>query len=159
MSSADSCLNSGAVLIVNDIIRPINPKRDDKKLVKDAKVLTVVIGVISSVCAIYANSIVTMFARAYSMAGAGIVPLLLIGLFWKKRNYEKISVSKRNSKVTPWGARSGIIVGAVCSQIPFFGESATLVGILASGVVIVVVSLITKNVKCNDKFVSQGYVE
>lgn len=130
MSSADSCLNSAAVLVVNDIIRPLNQKREDKKLVKDAKIWTVIIGIISSVCAIYSSSIISLFARAYSMCGAALVPLLIIGLLWKERKDEKISMSKCNSKVTPWGARCGIMVGAVFSQIPAFGENATGIGIL-----------------------------
>lgn len=159
MSSADSCLNSAAVLVVNDIIRPLNQKREDKKLVKDAKIWTVIIGIISSVCAIYSSSIISLFARAYSVCGAALVPLLIIGLLWKERKDEKISMSKCNSKVTPWGARCGIMVGAVFSQIPAFGENATGIGIFASAVTIVLVSLITKNIKYSDKIISQGYVE
>lgn len=157
MSSADSCLNSAAVLVVNDIIRPICPRREDQKLVRDARIWTAVIGVVACVCAIYASSIISMFARAYAMAGAGLVPLLVIGLLWKERRGEKIAMAKRNSRVTPWGARCGIVTGAVCSQLPI--ASATVVGLAASAVVIVAVSLATRNARNPALLRSEGFVD
>lgn len=159
MSSADSCLNSAAILVVNDVIRPFRPERPDKQLIRDAKMWTVVIGVISSVCAIYASSIISLFSRAYAMAGSGLVPLLVIGLLWKERKDEPVKMKRQNSKVTPWGARCGIVVGAVFSQIPAFGSNATIIGLLASSVVIIVVSLLTKNIPLPEKLVSPGFVE
>ena len=156
MSSADSCLNSAAVLVVNDLIRPFAPKVKDKKLVWYAKVATVVIGVASSVCAIYASSIISLFSRAYSMAGAGIAPLLCIGFFWRERKEEGHVMGKRNSRVTHWGARVGIVVGAVVSQLSFLGSNATLIGIAAASVCIVVVSLLTRNVPVEPMFSDQG---
>ncbi len=159
MSSADSCLNSAAVLLVNDVVRTVDPKRDDSKLVKDARVATVIIGILASVAAIYASSIISLFSRAYSMAGAGLVPLLVIGLFWKERSGEKSQMGKRNSKVTPWGARCGIVTGAVLSQISALGPNATLIGLAASAVVVIVVSLLTRNTKNPEALVSPGYTE
>ena len=158
MSSADSCLNSASVLIVNDVVRTVNPKRDDSYLVRDARILTIVIGVVSSICAIYASSIISLFSRAYSMAGAGLVPLLVIGLFWKERKGEKAKMGHKNSKVTPWGARLGIITGAVVSQISALGSNATLIGLASSSVVIILVSLFTNNIKHPESIVSPGYV-
>ncbi len=159
MSSADSCLNSAAVLLVNDVVRTVKPDREDAKLVKDAKVATVIIGILASVAAIYASNVISLFSRAYSMAGAGLVPLLVIGLFWKERGGEKIAMGKRNSRVTPWGARLGIITGAVMSQLTLLGPNATLIGLAASAVVVVVVSLLTKNVVNPEALVSEGYTE
>ena len=146
MSSADSCLNSAAVLVVNDLIRPFAPQTDDRRLVRYAKAATVVIGVAASVCAVYASSIISLFSRAYAMAGAGIAPLLCIGFFWRERRTEGHVMGKRNTKVTPWGARTGIVVGTVVSQLPVLGISATLVGVVAASVCIVAVSLLTRRV-------------
>lgn len=145
MSSADSCLNSAAVLVVNDLIRPFAPRAGDRSLVRYAKAATVVIGVAASVCAVYASSIISLFSRAYSMAGAGIAPLLCIGFFWRERKEEGHEMGRRNSKVTPWGARTGIVAGAVVSQLPFLGSNATLIGIAAASVCIVAVSCLTRN--------------
>lgn len=153
MSSADSCLNSAAVLVVNDLVRPFG-KHSDQQLVKLAKWATLFIGVAASVAAIYASSIISLFSRAYSMAGAGVAPLLCIGFLWKERKGQRPEMSKCNSKVTAWGARVGIIVGAVVSQLPI--ANAVLVGLVASSVSIIVVSLLTRNVPVERCFRSEG---
>ncbi len=154
MSTADSCLNSSAVLIVNDLIHPFS-KADDRNLIRDAKIITVIIGVISCICGIYASTVLSLLSRAYALAGAGVVPLLCIGLIWRERKAPH-AMGKRNSRVTPWGARCGVVVGAISSQLPCFGENATLIGFALSSLVVVIVSLLTKNIKSG--FESEGYV-
>ncbi len=156
MSSADSNLNSASVLVTNDLIKPFAKNITDKELVKYAKILTVVIGVFAALGAIYASSILSLFSKAYTMAGAGLVPLLVIGLVWKERPKEQFEMGKRNSKVTPWGARVGIVVGSVLSMLPQLGPNAVLIALAVSAVCVVVVSLLTKNVKINPKLVSEG---
>ena len=64
-------------------------------------------------------------------------------------------MGKRNSKVTPWGARCGIVAGAVTSQLSFL-PNAVLIGIVASSVAIVVVSMLTRNVPVEPCFASEG---
>jgi SSS family solute:Na+ symporter len=156
MSSADSNLNSASVLITNDLVKPFAPNMSDKKLVSLAKILTVVIGVFAALAAIYASSILSLFSMAYSMAGAGLVPLLVIGLVWKERSGEVYQMGRKNSKVTPWGARVGIVVGAVLSQLKALGPNALLIALAISAVCIIVVSLLTKNVAISEKVVSEG---
>lgn len=143
MSSADSNLNSASVLIVNDLIKPFKPETTDQQLVKYAKWLTAVIGVFAALGAIYASSILSLFSRAYSMAGSGLVPLLVIGLLWKEKPdaHEK---GMKNSKVTPWGARVSIVAGAVLSQINALGSNKVLIALGVSAVLLVVVSLATQ---------------
>ncbi len=147
MSSADSNLNSAAVLITNDLIKPFKPDATDAQLVKYAKLLTVVIGIFAALGAIYASSIMSLFSRAYSMAGAGLVPLLVIGLLWKERADEVHEKGVKNSKVTPWGARVSIVSGAVLSQINALGSNKVLIALAVASVLLVVVSLATKNNK------------
>ena len=158
MSSADSNLNSAAILISNDLVRTFKTDLDDKQMIKLTRILTVVIGAMSAIGGIYANSIMSLFSRAYSMAGAGLVPLLVIGLLWKEESGLDPTMGKKNSKVTPWGSRVSIIVGAVLSQVSALGQNAILIALGASAVSLVVVSLLTKNVSPNPKFVSQGNV-
>lgn len=155
MSSADSNLNSAAVLIVNDLIRPFHPEKTDEQLVKYAKVATIIVGIFACGGAIYASSIISLFSRAYSMAGSGLVPVLVIGLIWKERSGERPEMGKKNSKITPWGARIGIVVGAVLSQINSI-PNATLFALAVSSICVVIVSIMTRNVKMNPKYVSEG---
>ncbi|MPM98013.1 hypothetical protein SDC9_145194 [bioreactor metagenome] len=77
------------------------------------------------------------------MAGSGLVPLLVIGLLWKEKPdaHEK---GKKNSKVTPWGARVSIVAGAVLSQINALGSNKVLIALAVSAILLVVVSLATQ---------------
>jgi SSS family solute:Na+ symporter len=152
MSSADSNLNSASVLIVNDLIKPFKPGATDKQLVNYAKILTVLIGVFAAIAAIFSSSILGLFSKAYSMAGGGLVPLLLVGLLWKQRKTEAFEMGKKNSKVTPWGARVGIVVGCILTQIPALGPNRMLIALVISAVLIVVVSILTpvKNTNIKD---------
>lgn len=157
MSSADSNLNSAAVLITNDLVKPFfKPDISDKDMIKATRIATAVIGAVASLGAIYASTIMSLFSRAYSMAGSALVPLLVIGLLWKEKPGKEYTMGVQNSKVTPWGARCGIVVGAVLSQITALGPNAVLIALGCSAVVLVVVSILTKNVPNNPKFVSKG---
>lgn len=154
MSTADSCLNSSAVLVVNDVIHPFK-KQSDRQMVRSAKIATVIIGVVSCFCGIYAQTVLSLLSKAYTIAGVGLVPLLVIGMFWKE-NKEEHTMGKRNSKVTPWGARCGIVSGIVVSQLPFFAGYGAIAGCVVSSIVIVVVSLLTKNVPIEKCFASEA---
>lgn len=145
MSSADSNLNSASILIVNDLIRPFKKDATDKDLVKYAKILTVVVGIFAAGAAVYAKSILSLFSKAYAMAGGGLVPLLLVGLLWKTNPDEKFEMGKKNSKVTPWGARVGIVSGVVLTQITALGPNRVLIALGVSAVLIIVVSLATQD--------------
>jgi len=150
MSSADSNLNSASVLIVNDLVKPFKKDVTDEYLVRCAKILTVVIGVFAAGAAIYAKSILSLFSKAYAMAGGGLVPLLLVGLLWKSRPDEAFEMGKKNSKVTPWGARVGIVTGAALTQIGALGPNRVLIALAVSAALIILVSLATQNKELKD---------
>ncbi len=147
MSSADSTLNSATVLITNDVISVFKPGLTDKQLLTIVRTLTVIIGISAALVALYAQSILSLFSRAYSMAGGGLVPLLVVGLLWKERPNEEFVTGKTNSKVTPWGARIGMIAGAVLSQINSLGTYKILIALGISAVLIIVVSMMTSDSK------------
>ncbi|MDM8534181.1 sodium:solute symporter family protein [Clostridiaceae bacterium HSG29] len=145
MSSADSNLNSASVVVVNDLIRPFKPEATDQDLVKYAKILTVVIGIFAAFGAIYATSILQLFSKAYAMAGGGLVPLLIIGLLWKEDPSVPHEMGKKNSKVTPWAARIGIVAGSVMTQLTILGPYRVLIALATASALIVIISLVTKN--------------
>ena len=139
MSSADSLLNASAIIVVNDVIRPFKPETPDNKLVDWTKKATIVIGVVACGLALYAESIIDMFAKAYTMAGGGVVPVLIVGLLWKASR-KRFEAGEQNSKLTPWGVRVAVVSGAVISLA--FG---ILWGILVATILAIVVSLLTGN--------------
>jgi len=47
--------------------------------------------------------------------------------------------------VTPWGARVGMITGAVLSQINSLGTYKILIALAVSAILIIVVSMMTRN--------------
>jgi Na+/proline symporter len=138
MSSADSLLNASAIIVVNDIIYPFKPELTDAQLVSSAKKATVIIGVVASLLALYAQTIIGMFSKAYTMAGGGVVPVLIVGLLWKISS-KPFTMGEKNSRLTPWGVRISIVSGAVVSLV-----FSILWGIAVSAVLAVVVSLVTK---------------
>lgn len=145
MSAADANLNSATVLMVNDLIRPFRPDLKDEQLVKIATRLTVLVGIFAFIVAMKSATIMSLFARAYGMVGSGMVPLIVLGLLWKERKGEAHEMGKKNSKITPWGARIGIISGVALSQITALGPNRVLIAIVINFLLIVVISLITKN--------------
>ena len=155
MSTADTCLNSAAVLIVNDMVHPFT-KESDRNLIRDTKIVTLVVGVASCVAGIFAPTVLSLLSKAYSFAGAGVVPLIIIGLLWKERKSEKIQMTRCNSKVSAWGARLGIIVGSVASQLKIFGDYGVISGVLLASAVIIFVSMLTRNVPVEPAFASRG---
>jgi SSS family solute:Na+ symporter len=138
MSSADSMLNAAAIITVNDIIRPFRSSTDDQQLITWTKRATIAIGVIACLLSLYAESIIGLFAKAYTMAGGGVVPVLIVGLLWKTSR-DPFRAGVKNSQLTPWGVRTAVVSGALISL--FF---SILWGILAATVLAVVVSVLTR---------------
>ncbi len=141
ISSAASNLNSAAVILVNDFVRPFNTQVSEKTQVNLAKGLTVVVGIFAALAAMYSPSIISLFSKAYTMAGGSVVPVYLVGLLWK-RDYSRAfeAGGKHNSRLTPWGARVALVVGAIVSLI-----QGVLWGIPTAALLAVIVSLLTRS--------------
>jgi len=138
MSSADSVLNSIAIVLVNDVVYPFRPGMTDQQLITAAKRATLLVGVLGTFLALYSDSIIGMFSKAYAMAGGSIVPVLIVGLLWK-RSRTPFKRGEMNSHMTPWGVRVALVSGAIASLI-----LDIFWGIATSAVLAVVVSLLTK---------------
>jgi Na+/proline symporter len=140
ISSAASNLNSAAVILVNDLVRPFNEKMPDQSLLKLAKGTTILVGIFGALAAMYSPSIISLFSKAYTMAGGSVVPVLLVGMLWK-RDYSKSfeTGAGHNSRLTPWGARVALVVGAIVSIM--YG---ILWGIPLAAALAILVSLFTR---------------
>lgn len=138
MSSADSMLNAAAIIVVNDVIRPFKADTTDQLLVTWTKRATIIIGVVACLLALYAESIIGLFAKAYTMAGGGVVPVLIVGLLWKTSR-TAFRAGEKNSRLTPWGVRTAVVSGAIVSLM-----FSILWGILVATALAIVVSVMTK---------------
>ncbi len=115
ISSASSLLHSAAVVIINDLVIPnMKPKKDSFYL-KITRWCVVGFGALTIITAIWADSIIDLFSQAYTMAGGGVVPVLILGLLWKRDRKKEFTMGSSNSKVSVWGARLGIVTGSVAS--------------------------------------------
>ncbi|MCZ8542004.1 sodium:solute symporter family protein [Psychrobacillus psychrodurans] len=137
ISSASSLLHSAAVVIINDLVIPNIKEKTDLFYLKLTRVSVVVFGILTIVTAIWADSIIDLFSLAYSMAGGGVVPVLIVGLIWKSKRNSTFEMGMKNSQVSVWGARIGIISGAIVSLI-----LGVLWGVLASVILTILFSKI-----------------
>ena len=145
ISSASSLLHAAAVVIVNDLVIPWTNETNDKKLVGLTRICVLIIGALSVGAAIWADSIIDLFSLAYTMTGGGVVPVLIVGLLWKRNKQEAFSMGMQNSSVSIWGGRIGILSGAVASLV--FG---ILWGVLISVVLTILISLIVPTNRAMD---------
>jgi Na+/proline symporter len=141
ISSAASNLNSAAVILANDLVLPFNRNISDGALLKLAKGSTILVGIFGALAAMYSPSIISLFSKAYTMAGGSVVPVLLVGMLWK-RDYSRAFATgaRHNSRLTPWGARVALVAGAIVSIM--YG---ILWGIPVAAALAILVSLITRH--------------
>lgn len=137
ISSASSQLHSAAVVIINDLVIPNTNIIEEANLVKLTRWCVSVVGVFAVAAALWTESIIGLFSFAYTMAGGGVVPVLIVGLLWKRKKQEGFSMGTQNSGVSIWGGRVGLVSGAIASVM--FG---ILWGVLISTVLTIVVSLL-----------------
>ncbi len=138
ISSAESLLNSSAIIVVNDLIYPFRPELTDQQLIIIAKWATLLIGVLGCAIALYSDSIINMFSSAYAMVGGAVVPTLIVGLLWKKTR-QPFTQGSMNSYLTPWGARAALVSGAAASA--WFN---IFWGIGISATLAIIISLLTR---------------
>lgn len=137
ISSASSQLHSAAVVIINDLVIPNSKTKKDDHLVRLTRWCVILVGIFSVGAALWAESIIGLFSFAYTMAGGGVVPVLIVGLIWKRKRQEQFNMGFQNSGVSIWGGRIGLVSGAIASL-----SLGILWGVLISVVLTIVVSLL-----------------
>lgn len=114
--AAAANLNSATVIMVNDVLTVLRPGTSDRQMVVASRIMTVVIGIGGAVAALYATSIIGLFAQAYTLLACSVVPVLVLGLIWRRDRSRPFAAGEHNSRITPWGARTGLVAGAVVGQ-------------------------------------------
>ena len=145
MSTADSQLLVAASSVSEDIYKGIiNPKADDKKVLKLSRLVVVVVAIIAYVIALDPNSsIMGLVSNAWAGFGSAFGPLVVCSLFWKRTNKPGAIASMISGALTVivWDyvpLMGGKTIGAAT------GVYSLLVGFFISLIFIVVVSLLTK---------------
>ncbi len=154
MSTADSQLLVASSSFTSDIYKPLirKDKTSEKEILWVGRLVVLVVSVLAFFIAAsgikdqnsWAGSIMSMVENAWGLFGASFGPVVILSLFWKRFNYA--------------GACAGIITGAVVdigwllaftntirpALVTNIGIYEILPGFVASAIVAVVVSLITK---------------
>ncbi|MDL4775425.1 MULTISPECIES: sodium:solute symporter family protein [Thermomonosporaceae] len=138
--AAAANLNAATVIMVNDVLTAGGRQMSDRAMVRAGRGLTVVIGIGGALTAMYASSIIGLFAQAYTLLACSVVPVLAVGLLWRRDRSRPFTAGEHNCRITPWGARTGLVVGAVTGQV-----AGLYVGFAAAAVLTVVVSLATRD--------------
>ena len=129
MSTGVALLNSAAIAITNDCIRPFG-RHDDHQLIRIAKILTVVCGVFCIIAALRFDYILDLAGLGYTACGGAVVPYLLIGWLWRDRRPD---MSIKDSRISPMAARISLVLGSVTSIA--FDTVAPLKAIFGGGVI------------------------
>jgi SSS family solute:Na+ symporter len=137
MSTADSCLIGPVTIFTHDIYRKyIKPDASDQQLMRIARSLTIVLGVLAVILAYQVPNILDLVLFAYTFGAAGLFFPMLGLLFWRR--------------TTASGAFWSMVLGG-CSAVIWtwagepYGFSASWTGWLVSLPSLVIISLMTQH--------------
>ena len=135
MSTADSMLNSISLTITHDLYSKfINPKADDKKVLKIGFAVSAIFGVIALWWATGGTWMIAIFGYSYTLGAGPLAAAVILAALMRKRV---------NAKCLAVGLIAGPVIGYITLQVPalasvpaggtFFSFTGTLlVGLLGS---------------------------
>lgn len=138
MSSFDSFLILATTHLIYDVGQSLNKDLDEKTIGKVLPFATLVIGILGLVIALFITSLFDYLYMVFSIIGSALAPVLISALFWKE-------------KTTNAGVISSMVVGTLVPAVlyltvgynVFLGDPVFL-GLIASVVTLIIVSMITK---------------
>lgn len=108
MSSADTCLLTGATVTAHDIVKPLFRVNEKTELLI-SRISVVGLGILSLYIALLLNDIIKILVLAYTVFASGIILPILAGMYAKYTG------------ITPKGAVSGLVIGGISSLVWMFG--------------------------------------
>ncbi|UCF14748.1 MAG: sodium:solute symporter, partial [Phycisphaerales bacterium] len=107
MSSLDSSMNSMATVLVTDFYHRLKPDSSDHARLKLARIITVVLGMFGTGCALLMatypiKSLWDLFLALLGLLGGGLAGLFMLGIFTRRAN------------------SAGAIIGVICSTIMLY---------------------------------------
>ena len=137
MSTADAFLNIGAAAIMHDLPIAIRGRSLGNELVW-ARVVTALLALAAALVALYSGDLVALLgAFGWGTFAAGLVPVIAIGLNWKRANALAANVAVASSLFVNFGLRWGGI------RLPY-GVDHGAAALLVSLVLFLSISFLTK---------------
>ncbi len=107
MSTADSFLNIGTAAIVHDIPNALRGRSITNELMW-ARIVTALLAVAAAIVALYTGDLVALLgAFGWGTFAAGLVPVIAIGLNWKRASARAANVAIASSLFVNFGLRLG----------------------------------------------------
>lgn len=140
MSSFDSFLILGTTHVMYDIGRTINPKLRNETIHKALPIITIAMGVVGIVIALFITSLFDFLYVVFSIMGSAICPVMFGGLLWRK-------------KLSSFGATASILAGSIVPTYLYVtvGYDVWLGDPIFSGLVAAIVALILGSLIVKDK--------
>ena len=139
MSSFDSFLILATTHIMYDIGQSVNPDLKDEKIAKALPILTIIIGVIGIIIALFITSLLDYLTAVFSIVGSALVPVLVAALFFR----EKTSKTAAMLSIILGGGIPAILFFTVGYDVPL--GDPTFMGVGAAVITLIVGSLIFKD--------------
>lgn len=139
MSSFDSFLILATTHIMYDIGKVIKPDLSDEKIHKSLPILTVALGIVGALIALFISSLLGYLSMVFSIIGSSVVPALVAALYFRE-------------KTSKTAVTLSIIAGAVVPAVLFFtvGYDVFLgdpvfIGLFSSVGILILGSLVLKD--------------
>lgn len=149
MSSFDSFLILATTHVMYDIGSVIKPDLSENTIKKSLPIMTVIIGVLGIIIALFITSLMTYLSMVFSIIGSAVVPVLIAALYFK-------------TKVSKAGVVGSIIAGTVVPAYLFitkgydvFLGDPVFIGVFASVTVLVLGSIFIKDKQGSEKKVEK----
>ena len=155
MSSADSSLLAGSSLLVRNVISPLFPKLNDKKLLMATRISTVILALIAAYFAFNANSIYSLMVNCWASQLVVVFIPVIAAIYFKKASrtgiwatmivstvvwllytfisscgaggtFDEILNSSQFERSLSCGAVYGFVAGIATFFFTYFGERLTV---------------------------------
>jgi SSS family solute:Na+ symporter len=144
MSSVDSGMHSIATSLVTDVYRKMKPNADDVQLLKIARTLTVVAGLLGTVSALLIStqdpkSLWELILLLIAFFGSTLTGVFLLGVFTQRTSSAGVAVGIVASVVSLIGFKLKVILGLLGVAMPaflldFYGTYMNIHGLLTAAV-------------------------
>ncbi|HEB01992.1 MAG TPA: hypothetical protein ENI12_02040 [Nitrospirae bacterium] len=139
MSTLSTYLNLSSAYFVNDFYRPyVRPERDERHYVFIARVMTVVLSILTAFVTFHVTSIIGVFKFLVAF-GSGTGLVYIVRWFWWRVNaWSEISAMVASTVTS-------IVAYTVLADIPYYGKLSLIIGV--STVVWITVTFLTPQVE------------
>ena len=145
MSSFDSFLILATTHIMYDIGKTVKPEMSEEKIGKALPKLTIIIGILGIIIALFITSLLDYLTAVFSIVGSALVPVLVAALFFK----EKTSKTAALWSIILGGGIPAILFFTVGYNVPL--GDPTFLGVGAAVLTLIIGSMIGKDKLTQDE--------